>query len=117
MITSIKKSKLINISNILIITIGVIGCTYNNKQNDIKIKGNFYSENCKQFEDSNSSFWWDTKIIKQETSKLNLFYEPSNLSSNIFSEIQSVQLKNSSINVNIIEKYYWMNIKRQLLIK
>jgi hypothetical protein len=108
MIISIIKSKLINISNILIITIGVIGCTYNKGQNDIKmqkdIKGNFYSENCKQFEDIHSSFWWDTKIIKQERSKLDSFYEPSNLSSNIFSGIQSVQLKNSLIKINIIDK-------------
>ena len=108
MIISIIKSKLINISNILIIIIGVIGCTYNKKQDDIKIqkdiKGIFYSENCKQFEDIHSSFWWDTKIIKQERSKLDSFYEPSNLSSNIFSGIQSVQLKNSLIKINIIDK-------------
>lgn len=115
MITSIKKSKLINISNILIITIGVIGCTYNNKQNDIKIqkdiKVNFYSENCKQFEDINTDSWWDVEILETETSKFENYYEPSK----IFSGIESVKLKNTKLIVNFKNKILYEEYKAPIV--
>jgi hypothetical protein len=96
MIIPIDK-KIINLLSLLIIVMVIIGCTPNQKQKDVK--DNFYSSNCTQFEDNNSHFWWDTKIIEEPSLTHDIFYE-----SYIFSGIKSVQLYGSILHINIINK-------------